>query len=388
MRKLSLIFISLLFLASCNNGNNASNNQVDIRGTFTQSQGELIFLSELNASSLKVIDSTVIDKEGKFEFHFTPPENPEFYVLQSRHFNQAITLLVRYGEQIEVQGELPRLNEDYVVRNSPGSERVYKLTRIINSRMEKVSKYYTEYRDNPDSLDMNVLRARIDSLLRINQIDVYEAVRNFIKEDPASLAAILGLYSKFGNNTILEYKYDSDLFQMVSDSLIRKYPNNSHAIKLHQKVLEFKNEDQLKKEREDALNPGKTFPEIILNSIDNRPKELSRCKAKVCLVLVWKSSDMPSWDANAKLKELYEKYQSKGLGIYAISFDTDKLAWANYCRMEHWDWTNVIGYPREKQMLNAEDKMPRIFVLDAQRKIIAKGPELKDLEAIIKKHLN
>jgi len=388
MKRILSFFIGILLLSSCGGDLKKPENEVVIKGIFTKSQNELIYLMELNAESMDVADSTIIDADGRFEFQFTPPESPEFYVLQSKHFNQAITLLVENGEQIELEGDLPSLNDDYVVRNSVGSERVHSLTRIINSRMDKVSKYYNEYRDNPDSLDINVLRARVDSLLRINQVGVYEEVRNFISQDPASLSAILALYSKFGRNTILEYKYDADLFQMVSDSLIRKYPTNSHSMKLHQKVLEFNNADELKQEREEALKAGKTFPDIILNDIDNQPKDLSKCDSKVCVVFVWKSTDKPSWDANAVLKDLYTKYKSKGLEIYAISFDTDKLAWTNYCHMQHWDWINVIGYPREKQILNAEEKMPRLFVLDSKHKILVKDPVIEDLEGIIKQELN
>ncbi len=383
MKKLLLLFILVLVFAACDNTTKDTDNQVIVEGYFTKSQNEMIYLMELNAHSLEVVDSTVIGADGRLKFEFIPSESPEFYVLQSRHFNQAITLLVKSGEKIEVEGDLPTLNENYHIRNSEGSERVHKLTQIINLRMAKVDKYYTEYRDNPDSMSMNQLRSKVDSLLRINQVGVYEEVRNYITEEPASLSAILALYSKFGRNTILEYKYDSDLFQLVSDSLIRKYPNNSHSIKLHQKILEFKNADELKKEREDALEVGKKFPEIILKDIDNQPKDLSQCISKVCVVLVWESKSKASWDVNEILKKLYKKYQSQGLSIYAISFDTDKLAWTNYCHMNHWDWTNVIGFPREKKMLNAEEKMPRLFLLDSDRKIIVKDPLVEDLEEII-----
>ncbi|RUA23962.1 MAG: hypothetical protein DSY76_08615 [Bacteroidetes bacterium] len=194
----------------------------------------------------------------------------------------------------------------------------------------------------------------------------------------------MALYSRFGRNTILDPKLDSDLFQMVSDSLISKYPNSSHAIKLHQKVLELQNAGQLKKEREEALSVGKKFPEIMLNDIDNKPQNLTECKAKVCLVAVWVSTNKESWDMNAILRDVYKKYHDKGLGIYEISFDTDKLAWTNYCHIEHLVWTNVIGYPREKEMLNADEKMPRLFVLDENKKVIAKDPKPEELDELLK----
>jgi len=387
MRKLLLIVFVALLMASCGNDSANKSEAVTIDGYFTKSQGEKIYLSELSAESMEVIDSAVIGKDGKFHFEFVPSESPELYVLQSRHFNQAITLLVEANEKIEIEGDLVTLNDDYEVRNSYGSERIHELSQIINKRMDLVGKYYTEYRDNPDSLNVQELRAKIDSLLKENQVDVYEEVRAFIKKDPASLSSLLALYSRFGKNTILDYKYDSDLFNMVSDSLIHKYPNNSHSLKLQQRVLDFKNADQLKAEREAALSVGKLFPEIILNDIDNEPQQLNMCKAKVCIVTVWESKNKQSWDMNAYLKELYKKYKAKGLGIYAISFDTDKLAWANYCHMDKLVWTNVIGYPREKNMLNAEDKMPRLFVLDADKKILAKDPTMEELESILNERL-
>ena len=387
MRQLLLLFLGAVLFASCSNTGNSSSDKVTIDGYFTKSAGEKLYLMELSADDLFKIDSAIVGDDGKVHFEYTPLESPELYVLKSDHFNQAVTLLVEAGEQLNIEGDLTKLNEDYSVENSKGSARVHDLTEIINSRMAKVQDYYTEYRDNPDSLSQAELRSKVDSLLQINQVAVYEEIRGFIKQDPSSLSSLLALYSRFGRNTILEYKYDSDLFQMVSDSLIAKYPNSSHTIKLHQKVLEFKNADQLKAEREKALEVGNIFPEIILNDIDNEPKYLSRCKSKVCLVMLWKSTNKASWEVNARLKGLYKKYNSKGFDIFEISFDTDKLAWTNYCHMDKLVWTNVIGYPREMKMLNAEEKIPRIFLIDSKRKILAKDPKVEDLDKLIKSFL-
>jgi hypothetical protein len=387
MRQLLLLFLGAVLFASCSNTGNSSSDKVTIDGYFTKSAGEKLYLMELSADDLFKIDSAIVGDDGKVHFEYTPLESPELYVLKSDHFNQAVTLLVEAGEQLNIEGDLTKLNEDYSVENSKGSARVHDLTEIINSRMAKVQDYYTEYRDNPDSLSQAELRSKVDSLLQINQVAVYEEIRGFIKQDPSSLSSLLALYSRFGRNTILEYKYDSDLFQMVSDSLIAKYPNSSHAIKLHQKVLEFKNADQLKAEREKALEVGNIFPEIILNDIDNEPKYLSRCKSKVCLVMLWKSTNKACWEVNARLKDLYKKYNSKGFDIFEISFDTDKLAWTNYCHMDKLVWTNVIGYPREMKMLNAEEKIPRIFLIDSKRKILAKDPKVEDLDKLIKSFL-
>ncbi len=387
MRIIILFILGALFITSCDNSNNTDSNSAIIKGQLTKSKGETLYLMELSADDLFRIDSVVVDGNGRFKFKFEMNESPELYVIRSNHFNQSITLLVKQGESIKVNGDLPTLNEEYQISGSKGSERVHKLTELINGRMAKVSAYYNTYRDNPDSMDMAVLRAQTDSLLQINQIAVYNEIRNFIKEDPSSLSSLLALYSRFGRNAILDDKLDADLFQMVSDSLITKYPNSSHAMKLHQKVLELQNEDQLKKEREEALSVGKKFPDLVLNDIDDNPQYLYRCKAKVCIVAVWISTNKESWDMNAKLRDIYKSYHDKGLDIYEVSFDTDKLAWANYCHMDKLIWTNVIGYPREKSMLNAEDKMPRLFLLDANKKILAKDPTMQELEVLLKENL-
>jgi len=387
MKAVYLILLGALFFTSCSNADHNSTTTIVIEGSFSKSAGEKIYLMELSADDLSKIDSVIIGDDGSFLMEFTPLESPELYVIRSDHFKQAITLLINAGEHLQLSGDLPTLNEAYSVSGSDGSVRVYELTQIINSRMAKVSTYYNEYRDNPDSLDHNVLRVKVDSLLQINQVAVYDEIRSFIKESPSSLSSLLALYSQFGRNTILDYKFDADLFQMVSDSLIAKYPNSSHAIKLHQKVLEFENADQIKAEQEAALSVGKVFPEIALNDIDNKVKQLSNCKAKICLVALWKSTNKDSWEMNAKLRELYEKFHEKGLEIYEISFDTDKLAWANYCHMEKLVWTNVIGNLRIRGMLNAEDNLPRIFVLDSNRKILNKDPKVEELEQVIQAHL-
>jgi len=170
MRTILLLFLGALFFTSCNNSNNHDANTAVIEGQLTKSKGEQLYLMELSADDLFRIDSAVIDDNGKFRFEFSLNESPELYVVRSDHFKQAVTLLIEGGELVKITGDLPTLNEEYEVSGSKGSERVHKLTQIINSRMDKVRDYYNTYRDNPDSMDMAVLRARTDSLLQLNQL--------------------------------------------------------------------------------------------------------------------------------------------------------------------------------------------------------------------------
>lgn len=383
MKKIVLLFISVLLFASCDNTLKDTEKEVVIKGYLTNSQNEVLFLMELNAERLDVIDSFSIGMDGTFQFDLIPYESPALYVLRSKRHSQSITLIIESEKEVLVDGNLPSLNKEYQIQKSNGSIRVHQLTQIINKRMTKVDAYYTEYRDNPDSLEMSELRMKTDSLLRLNQIGVYEEIRGFIQENPSSLSSLLALYSKFGKTSILDYKFDADLFRLVSDSLIHKYPNNSHSLKLQQTVLDYQNADKLKIEREQSLNVGKDFPNIILNDKEGEPQDLSLCKAKLYVVIAWESKSKASWELNDLMKPIYAKHKPFGLEIFAISFDTDKLAWANYCNMNKWDWINVLGYPHEREVLNIDEKMPRVFILDSDHKIIAKDPVIKDIEEFI-----
>ncbi|MDE0980153.1 MAG: DUF5106 domain-containing protein [Flavobacteriales bacterium] len=169
--------------------------------------------------------------------------------------------------------------------------------------------------------------------------------------------------------------------------------------------------DQLKKiqDRADELRDsmcGSVIPNIILPDLDQKEwKSLYDIDAKYTVVMIWESTCGHCKKELPQFKELYERWNEKGLEIYAIGNDFDPEPWQDYVRdKEYTDWINVSDNP----LINAQDSAmvliqtrqttlkslnfrttfdvfatPKIFLLDRDKRIVAKQISAEQLEDIL-----
>ena len=169
--------------------------------------------------------------------------------------------------------------------------------------------------------------------------------------------------------------------------------------------------DQLKKiqERADELRDsmcGSIIPNIILPDLNQTDwKSLYDVDAKYTVVMIWESTCGHCKKELPLFKELYERWNEKGLEIFAIGNDFDPEPWQDYVReKEYTDWINVSDNP----LINAQDSAmaliqtrqttlkslnfrttfdvfatPKIFLLDSDKRIVAKQISAEQLEDIL-----
>ena len=86
----------------------------------------------------------------------------------------------------------------------------------------------------------------------------------------------------------------------------------------------------------------RAYPNLRMPSIDGTPAEIDSLNAKAILVYFWDDREATHKIFNLDvLKPVYEKYQARGLEIYAISVDPDKAAWAQVVKAQELPWINV-----------------------------------------------
>ena len=151
---------------------------------------------------------------------------------------------------------------------------------------------------------------------------------------------------------------------------------------------------------------GSKIPNIILPNLDqNKWESLHAIDAKYTAVIIWESTCGHCKKELPKYKELYDRWHSKGLEIYAIGNDFEPKPWQDYVReKEYTDWINVSDNPK----INAQDSAmvliqkgtttlkslnfrttfdvfatPKVFLLDEEKKIIAKQISAEQLEDIL-----
>ena len=369
-----VVYIALITLlidfSSCITEPNNETASIEIRFDSTSFNSK-VYLEKLSPNSTNIVDSIKPINSEYIIFNFTPEQSSDIYILR---FNpdQAITLIVDSNSHIVVKINGIPYNSNYTVSGSKSSDILRSNNGIINKHIDIFETKYTEYRGRKRDKNFKKYRIETDSILRQNQIELYTELKESISQNTNSLASLLAIYSKFGSQNIFDITLDINLYQKLSDSLMANYPNNSHAKFFYNRVQKELNDIRLKEIRELKLDKGNVFPDITLNNLDNSAFNIKKVKAKYIIVYLWKAKYKAFWDDNVFLRDIYKKYDRNKLEIIGISFEKDKLSWANYCRMERMNWINLISGPENTEVINPNNIYPRIFLLDKHFKILIK----------------
>ena len=125
--------------------------------------------------------------------------------------------------------------------------------------------------------------------------------------------------------------------------------------------------------------------------------QLLDIKAKFIILYFWESDCGHCKTATPILYEAYGRLKPKGVEVVAVSTlggEDGKVKWANYINENgFYDWINAWNpYDFTYKTIYDIPSTPQLFILDEERKIIAKriGPEQaeKIIEAILKNEAN
>ncbi|MEI6683597.1 MAG: thioredoxin-like domain-containing protein [Bacteroidota bacterium] len=144
---------------------------------------------------------------------------------------------------------------------------------------------------------------------------------------------------------------------------------------------------QKKLETFKKISIGKTAPEISVPDNNGKPVKMTGINSEYTLVVFW-SSECPHCTAMMpKLKEYYEKQKPKRFEVLSVSIDTSRVAWTRFLREQKLPWINVSdlkgfnGKPADDFNIYAT---PTMFLLDRQKKIVAKPNTLREMESTLR----
>ena len=112
-------------------------------------------------------------------------------------------------------------------------------------------------------------------------------------------------------------------------------------------------------------------------------------KAKLTILVFWDPGCGHCKKVIPKLYELYGKYKSKGVEVYAVCTVQDTTEWKNYIKEHHLDWINVHDKYNYTNFHHIYDiySTPVIYLLDDIKKILAKRLGVEDLEGFMERAL-
>ena len=352
MKKI-ILFVFALALIGCQHTPTFT-----IEGKITHANGETLYLEHTGLVKTTALDSCVLDANGDFKLHAVAPEHPDFYRL--RIASQSLPLAIDSTETIAITASRDSLSHTLA---SEGSD---------------------------NSLAIAQLRATARTASREQ---LREHAKTIIVTNPRSLAAYYAVFLKQGGQYIWNIfdAADRRMYQAVATSFNVWMPNYERTKALYAQVT-----DILKAEREmqqqaamrqlinDAEN---TVLDISLTDDNGITQSLTDLRGKL-IVLDFSAIEMEQSQGYIfELRELYNRYHNRGVTIYSVSLDRNKLLWED--GVVNLPWTNVYAGEQAIEVMTRYNvqSIPTLFLLDRKGNVQGRYTNFEQLDADIRKHL-
>lgn len=134
---------------------------------------------------------------------------------------------------------------------------------------------------------------------------------------------------------------------------------------------------------------GEVAPNLKLADFNGKLHELHATKSRITVVYFWEPGCSHCKKVTPVLNEYYQKYKAKGFEVYAVYTQGEIDKWKEYITKNNLTWINVWDPNRQSLYHRLYDiySTPIIYVLDKDKKIIAKRIPVESLERFLEDEL-
>jgi thiol-disulfide isomerase/thioredoxin len=382
---ISLLIVLVVFFSCTNEPEFFS-----VSGEISNANGEKIYLVELTASSVNILDSIILNEEGNFSFQ-GQTNVPKFYALRTNNSNY-ITLVINHLDQIQVKSNINNLWKNASIAGSKESSEILLLRKELESRIFELDSLAAWFKSTIGTRDYyklkDTLRIKSEKIIE----DHKEFSKAFVKRNASNLSGLMALYQQIApRRYVLTLNDNFEYFNLVDSTLMQLIPKSEAVKKLHSQIEEYKRQSKNEEEINAIIGIGLPAPEIALPDTNGDTILLSSLKGKYVLLDFWASWCGPCRSENPNLVENYNKYHKKGFEIYQVSLDRSKDDWINAIAKDKLEWAHVSDLKFWNSTAAKTYKIqaiPASFLLDKQGKIIAKNLRGDLLEAKLSELFN
>jgi len=327
-----------------------------ITGKLTNSNGETIYLDELNSKVAVEKNTAVIDENGEFTIQGSIT-HIGFYRLRIAD-NNFVNIILDTGDEITIKGDATNLFYTYKITGSPEAQLLYEFNNYLKQftlATDSLSKLISSFQGTPqyDSVNASVRNA-YGKLVN----DKENFARKFIDEHSTSLATLAAIEN-------LDPQRDLSYYIKVDKALFKLYPNSEFVKSFHAKTSQMS-----------RLAIGSEAPQLLLNDPDGNTIPMSSLRGKIVLIDFWASWCKPCRFENPHVVKLYNEYKDKGFEIYGVSLDKSKAAWVQAIAQDGLEWIHVsdLGFWNSAAVKLYDIKsIPQTYLIDGDGIIIARG---------------
>ena len=316
-------------------------------------------------------------------------KDPEVFAALDQQIQGAYSAVEQHGS--ELMAQYPDYFFSKVLRSGKAPVTPEGMKAYIDKKPNGAYIYYfrNHFWDRFDFGDERMLRTKLYANklktffeqvtpLQVDSLKLYlDKMLGYTKEHPEYYAFTLRWLTK---------KFDENLDAPNADALLIYLVERYHH-------LPSSGTDKYTLERLDykvkMFKPnlvGAIAPEISLPDTSGFPVSLAKVEAKNTLLFFYSSLCEHCRKATPKVIEAFKKYADKGLKTYAVCTDGDVGAWKAFQQeFQTQGWCNVLdqkvnGLAQEQF---AAYNLPVIYLLDKDKKILAKRIKVEELEGYL-----
>lgn len=370
-----VIFATMLLLSSCDSEGKAFR----IQGEVISAEYKTLYLEHRGLGGVELLDSVNLPKNGKFSFKEKAPQNPEFY--QLRIEEQKLIFAVDSNETLVVKADASDLYGSSTIESS-----------LLNDQIKDIIGKQLDIKKNILSLTDQHTTKVIDDVTYLDRLDSilsnYKAYASkLILGNPSSAAAYYAVFQKIDDYLIFDpyNKKDYAMFGAVATSWNRYYPETQrtkHLYDFTMNALKVRKQQERQSELiENIIITESTLPDISLNDVKGNKVSLSSFNGSFVILDFTAYKTDFSLQHNELLNKIYRTYNSKGLEIYQISFDSDAHYWKNAA--SELPWKTVY----DPQSVNSSllrtynvRELPTTYILNREGDLIKRIERIESLE--------
>jgi len=383
MKKISLFIFGTLVLASCN-----KEPKFNIKGTVSDAEGKMLYLEASGIEGVEPLDSVKLKSDGEFSFKQLRPESPEFYRL--RIDEKVINFSVDSTESLDLKAKYGDFSTGYTIAGSENCAKIKELTLMQIDLQNKIDGLVKDAQQNKITND--IFQDSVSGMISRYKDKVKT---KYIFAAPNMTYAYFALFQRIGDYYAFDpmnSKEDIRCFQAVATSLTNAYPNAVRTKNLYNVVIKGLKNTRPAKQKTLQIPIDKISEagliDIDLKDVQGVSRKLSQLKGKVVLLDFVVYQSQASAEHNLNLRELYNKYASKGLQIYQVSLDADEHYWKTVTDKLPWVCVrDEDGAESRYISLYNIKNVPTLFLINKNNELNSRFESLKNIESGLQKLL-
>ncbi|MBE6275342.1 MAG: DUF4369 domain-containing protein [Bacteroides sp.] len=356
-----------------------------VQGNVTGAEDKTLYFEASGLNGIVVLDSTKLNSNGSFSFTSKSPESPEFYRL--RLDEKMVNFSVDSTETVQIQSEAGKFDTGYVIEGSENNKKIKELVLLQAALQQKVDQL-AQNTSMPAGIMQDSLRSMVNNYKN-------NVKRNYIFKAPNTAYAYFALFQTLNGYMIfdpLADKEDVKCFAAVATSLNNTYPHADRSRNLYNMVIKGMKNTREPRQETIEIDPSIVkeagLIDIELKDLKGNVRRLTDLKGKVVLLDFTMYNNTMSAAHNLALREVYDKYHAQGLEIYQISLDPDEHFWKTSADNLPWICVrDATGAYSKYVTLYNVSQLPAIFLINRANEFSARGEDVEDIEAAIRKLL-